>query len=133
MSDWLNSDTARIQIVPDAAPGGGAWGLKMVGDGIYGYVARYSFVPPSGTHSYRFSFWAKATADSVGFGRLYFAPFPGGDWLGERGLMVKDTSWTFYSMDTTFDSTPIQYINLNLRTHLQGVVHFDLVKVEQLN
>ena len=132
-NDWIPSDTSLVQIIADSPSGGGSWGLAVSGDGIVGHGANYSFQPPGGTHRYRLSIWGKATADSVGSVLLRLVPYPNGDFLPSFELRIRDTSWTYYSVEISFDGTPAQSVFVRLWAPGQGTAHFDLAKLEQLD
>lgn len=135
LEGWYVEDTDRVGFSDDVPEGGGEWSVGIE-PGLVpeSYTISYLIAAPEGTHSYRFSFWAKR--ESISSVARLWVKKPDIN-LILRVIGISSSYWVQYStlvtMDTQSGDTIIVQLDGGSTEVSTGSTKYDLVKLIKLD
>jgi hypothetical protein len=142
LDEWEDTGTSEPRFSSDVPPGGGLFSVTWLHGWTFGRLEKVVPVQ-EGTHMYLLSCWAKAPPlcpepSCRNTGWIEFELERGNIGTSELLLfaLVKDSTWTEYSLTIAIDSAGSDSLRVILTCpysqDLFGYVFFDLVTIEQL-
>jgi hypothetical protein len=140
LQDWQtnSTDTALINFSTDVPINGGSFSLRLKNEWSFPGAVWQSIVPPSGTHRYRLSAYAKVLRSGImAGGWISIGIKQGGTWNTTKSYAFTDTTWREIAIVDTLTTVPGDTLRVCLNgdgTQFSfGYALFDLVHFQRLD